>query len=104
MKPVFTQEMSDNGESIKQGMLFECSNGEKAELLLPIDEGGLGVDMFNGEYCIRCQSGIKPIGTKASREMTIADISPYCIVKPEKLIDAIKAGEINGVTWSGNNE
>lgn len=72
--PVFTKAMSDAGEQIKQGMLFQCKSGEVAELLLPIDESGMGVAMFDGEYCIMCQSGILPIDTSTDKEKAIDDI------------------------------
>lgn len=79
-QPVFTQAMADNGESIKAGMLFQYSSGEKTELLLPIDERGMGVAMFDGEYCIVCQSGMLPIDTRTDKEKAIDEfVSKHAI-------------------------
>lgn len=117
-KLVFTQAMADNGESIKAGMLFQYNSGEKTELLLPIDESGMGVAMFDGEYCIVCQSGMLPIDTRTDKEKAIDAIDKLITnayqettdnfasnsrfrVEAEHLMDEIIDGTIAGVKWVG---
>jgi len=117
-QPVFTQAMADNGESIKAGMLFQYNSGEKTELLLPIDESGMGVAMFDGEYCIVCQSGMLPIDTRTDKEKAIDAIDKLITnayqettdnfasnsrfrVEAEHLMDEIIDGTIAGVKWVG---
>ena len=77
-KPVYTKEMADNGVMPSVGMSFKCSSGEVTELLLPIDESGMGVAMFDGEYCIICKSGMLPIDTRTDKEKAIDDIRASC--------------------------
>jgi hypothetical protein len=53
-------------------MCFQDSKGDIYEKLLPSDNDGMTVIKNEfGEYCLFCQSGIKPIDTRTDKEKTI---------------------------------
>jgi len=108
-KPVYTQELEDNGSIVEAGMLFATEAGEytaeytNKKSIVFTDEDGFLISI-NRRYA-------KPIDTRTDEEKALDDLmdaywdncnkkvsrhSPIVI----KFIDAIKAGKIHNVTWS----
>ena len=122
MKPVFTQEMSDNGELPPIGskaqfvgnddylVEFSIVDGDEIECIChtkDFEGESIGVYRHKDGYSVSILTQlIKPIDTRTEKEKAI-DYMKYAYAKGNSMEDVfteITKGYVNGVTWSGNNE
>lgn len=110
-KPVFTQEMADNGELPPVGSKYLDEDGQicvmtGVTLTLKVLGEMIEHPRINGLPALSCcePGDIKPIDNRTDEEKAIdnlGDIADGQIPFRGYIIDAIKEGKIHGVKWEG---
>jgi len=120
-KSVYTQAMSDNGDLPSVGMKAKLCisefaaihhtdrgyNNEHCEIVAHVESFAVAIVRGeDGEICFTITANnewFKTIDTRTDEEKCYDDLALIGITQ-YSLIDAIKVGEIHGVTWSKSNE